>query len=68
MLVNLNFFDLHEVTHGSDHAQDLRSRIVFDRIVQFLNSEGLNRGLLTLGTVDRAAHLGDFDFSHNECY
>jgi len=65
MLVNdLKFFDRDEVTHLSDHAQNLWSGLVLDRIVQFLNSEGLNRGLLTLGTVDRAAHLGDFDFSH----
>ena len=65
MLVNdLKFFDRDEVTHLSDHAQYLWRSLVLDRVVQFLNSEGLNRGLLTLGAVDRAAHLGDFDFSH----
>ena len=65
MLVNdLKFFDRHEVAHLSDHAQNLWCGLVLDRIVQFLNSEGLNGGLLTLGAVDRAAHLGDFDFSH----
>ena len=65
MLVNdLKFFDRDEVTHLSDHAQNLWCGLVLDRIVQFLNSEGLNGGLLTLGAVDRTAHLGDFDFSH----
>ena len=53
------------MTHFPDHAQDLWSRFVLDRIVQFLNSEGLHSGLLTLWAVDRTAHLGDFDFSHD---
>ena len=65
MLVNdLKFFDRDEVAHLLDHAQNLWCGLVLDRIVQFLNSEGLDRGLLTLGAVDRAAYLGDFDFSH----
>ena len=65
MLVNdLKFFDGDEVAHFSDHAQNLGRGLVLDRIVQFLNSEGLNCCLLTLGAVDRATHLGDFDFSH----
>ena len=65
MLVNdLKFFDRDEVAHLSDHAQNLWCGLVLDRIVQFLNSEGLNGGLLTLGAVDRTAHLGDLDFSH----
>lgn len=65
MLVNdLKFFDRDEVAHLLDHAQNLWCGLVLDRIVQFLNSEGLDGGLLTLRAVDRTAHLGDFDFSH----
>jgi hypothetical protein len=64
LVYDLKFFDRNEVAHLLDHAQNLWCSLVLDRIVQFLNSEGLDGGLLTLWAVDRAAHLGDFDFSH----
>jgi hypothetical protein len=36
-------------------------------IVQFLDAKGLDSGLLTLWAVDCTPHLGDFDFSHDDC-
>lgn len=66
MLVTmLFFFHSDQVAHFAHHAQNLGSRFVFYRIVEFFDAERRDGRLLASGAVDGTAYLGDDDFCHD---
>lgn len=68
ILLGYGLFFLHfdQVGHFTHHAENLRRGFVLHRVVHFFDAQSLNRQLLTLGAVDGAAHLSDYNLSHRD--
>ena len=62
----LFLFHFDQVTHGAHHAHDLGGVFVFHWVVELFQSESLDGLFLTLGAVDRTAHLSDDNFAHDQ--
>src|SRR3954454_17516445 len=61
---SLNFFDGDQVRHRRDHAADLGTVLLHDRVVDPLQPEGTQRLALVLLAADRRLDLGDLELCH----
>ena len=60
-----NFLYLNQVFYFAHHSQNLGGCFVYNRVVHFTDAQCGHCGLLACGTIDRTAHLCDFNLSHN---
>ena len=64
----LDLLDLYQVLHFTDHTQYLRSSFDLLGGMHLLKTKSLQGQLLTLGPVDAALDLRDFDLCHNNLF
>jgi len=60
-----NFLYLNQVLNFANHTQDLGGCLVNNRVIHFTDAQSGHRGLLACGTIDRTAHLCDFNLRHD---
>ena len=63
-LINLDFFDLHQVTYLLDHPHDLGGLFMNDAMADPAKAERLDRIFLSPGSIYRAFDLRNLNLGH----